>query len=404
MMTHSFETQAKQTTLWAALFALASVSGLLTVNWMIYRVHLPGLLTKVGFLPTIAPTLLLIESLFAIALEPLSGLFSDRLHQIKGSRFSLILFGVLSSVLLFIAMPFLAELPLGRMNGLMLVVVIAWAIATFLFRSPALALFRRYAPALRLPQAASILTFAAGLAGSTTPLASDWVKRTGAIPTFIAGAILLLLSVLWLQRQERFSEQSNENPFAGNPAITVPLSLINSGSIFGLGLTTTLSLRLAVELFPKVLKAQVPGITPPTFVGILFIVMAIAAFPAGRFALHKGNPTTLLLGIIAAAIGFGFMGMMHSAGMAILLAIELGIALSLLTNSTLPWVLSLIPSQLTGLGVGLFFGGAAAATSLFLGVLAQPGFLSPMNGVAIAWITLMAATLCVIVGQEQSTD
>jgi hypothetical protein len=402
----SVETYVQRPILWFSLCALASVFGLFTVNWMIYRTHLPGLLIKAGFVPTIAPTLLLIEALIAIAQEPLAGLFSDRLHRLKGTRFSLILFGTVLLVLLSIAIPLLVQVSLGKMKGLMLAVLIGWAIAITLFRSPALALLRRYAPALRLPQAASVLTFAGGLAGSTTPFASEWVKSIGATTAFALGAILLLLSVLWLQRQEQFLETpKNGDPFEDNRAISSTQILpINLGAIFGLGLTTALSLRLAVELLPKVLKAQVPGVTPPTFVGILFITIAIAAFPAGRFALHKGNPLTLLLGIIAAAIGFGFMGLIHSAGMAVLLAIELGIALSLLTNSALPWTLGLIPSHVTGLGVGLFFGGGAAATSLFIGLLSKSGFLSPVNGVAIAWITLMVAAFCVIVGQERSPN
>ncbi|MBW4515806.1 MAG: hypothetical protein KME11_11325 [Timaviella obliquedivisa GSE-PSE-MK23-08B] len=408
MTTTSIETYAQRPTLWFSLCALASVSGLFTVSWMIYRVHLPGLLTQAGFVPTIAPTLLLIEALIAIALEPLAGLFSDRLHRLKGTRFSLILFGAVLSVLLFVAIPLLAQVPLGGMNWLMLAALVSWAIATTLFRSPALALLRRYAPALRLPQAASVLTFAAGLAGSATPFANDWVKSIGAMPAFALGAILLLLSVLWLQKQEQFPVTfENSDPFNGNQANQASSSLqaspINLGAIFGLGLTTALSLRLAVELLPKVLKAQVPGVTPPIFVGILFITMAIAAFPAGRFAVHKGNSVTLLLGIIAAAIGFGFMGLIQSAGMAMLLAIGLGIALSLLINSTLPWTLGLIPPHLTGLGIGLFFGGGAAATSLFIGWL-SPSFLSPVNGIAIAWITLMMAAFCVIVGQDRSPE
>jgi Major Facilitator Superfamily len=397
----SVETYVQRPTLWLSLCALASVSGLFTVNWMIYRTHLPGLLAQSGFVPTIAPTLLLIEALIAIALEPLAGLFSDRLHRLKGTRFSLILFGTILTVLLSIAMPFLAQVSLGKMKGLMLAVLIGWTIATTLFRSPALALLRRYAPALRLPQAASALTFAAGLAGSTTPFASKWVKSIGATPAFALGAILLLLSVLWLQRQEQFPATPNSDPFEDNRAISsIQVSPINLGAIFGLGLATALSVRLAVELLPKVLKAQVPGVTPPTFVGILFLAIAIAAFPAGQFAVHKGNSVALLLGVIAAAIGFGFMGLIHSAGMAVLLAIELGIALSLLINSTLPWTLGLIPPHLTGLGIGLFFGGGAAATSLFISLL-PPGFLSPVNGIAIAWISLMVAAFCIVVVQEQ---
>ncbi|NJR40748.1 MAG: MFS transporter [Leptolyngbyaceae cyanobacterium CSU_1_4] len=399
----SSDTYVSRPTLWFSLCALASVSGLFTVSWMIYRVHLPGLLTQAGWAPSIAPTLLLIEALIAIALEPLAGLFSDRLHRTKGTRFSLILFGAVLSVLLFIAIPLLAQVPLGGMKGLMLAVLISWAIATTLFRSPALALLRRYAPALRLPQAASVLTFAAGLAGSATPLASEWVKNIGAVPAFALGAILLLLSVLWLQKQEQWSPNpENGDPFESHSArSSLPVSPLHLGAIFGLGVTTALSLRLAVELLPKVLKAQVPGVTPPTFVGILFITLAIAAFPAGRFAVHKGNSLTLILGIIAAAIGFGFMGLIQNAGMAVLLAIELGIALSLLINSTLPWTLGLIPAPFTGLGIGLFFGGGAAATSLFIGWL-SPKLLSPVNGMAIAWITLIGAAFCVMAGQEQA--
>ena len=393
--------QLQRPTLWLPLCAIAAVYGAFTISWMIYRVHLPGELTQFGFAKSVAPTLLLIESVITIAIEPLAGAFSDRTNRQQGSRFPLITFGAILAGLLFVTIPALIVFaqPNSGLNWLLPILLIAWAIAMSLFRSPALALLRRCAPNLRLPQAASLLTFAAGITGAATPLASQLVLDLGATLTFTLGAVFVLLSVIWLRWTNPIALAASEPPehFASSSQI----SSANLATVFGLGLSATLALRLTIETLPKVLKAQVPGVTPPTFVGLLFIAIAIAAFPIGRFAVRKGNATTMLIGSGLAAIFLGILLLINSAGMALIVAAGLGIAFSFLINGTLPFAIVLVPPDRAGLGIGIFFAGAAAATSLFMGILAKPGVLSPASGVAIGVAALGLAAGVVWLGKSR---
>ncbi|MBD3881079.1 MFS transporter [Phormidium tenue FACHB-886] len=394
--------ELQRPTLWLPLCALAAVYGMFTVSWMIYRVHLPGLLTQAGFAESLAPALLLIEAVIAIALEPLAGAFSDRTNRQQGSRFPLITLGVILSSLLFVAIPALMVFapPTGSAVWTLPTLLISWAIGMSLFRSPALALLRRYAPNLQLPQAASVLTFAAGIAGAAAPLASKSVLDMGTTAAFTLGAVLILLSVMWLRWMNPIGLVASEPAEYFNSA--KPISLISLGAIFGLGLSATLALRLVTETLPKILKAQVPDITPPTFIGVLFIALAVAAFPVGKFATRNGNSKTMLIGVGLAALFISIMSFTQTAGIALIMALGLGVAFSFLTNGTLPFALSLVPPDRAGLGVGMFFAGAAAATSLFTGILAKPGVLAPTAGVAIGIMALVAAALCVLAGEEQS--
>ncbi len=396
--------QLQRPTLWLPLCAIALVYAAFTISWMIYRVHLPGVLTQFGFAGSVAPTLLLIESLITIAVEPLAGAFSDRTNRQQGNRFPLITFGVILSGLLFVATPALIVFtqPNSGFAWLLPMLLIAWAIAMSLFRSPALALLRRCASNLRLPQAASLLTFAVGIAGAATPLASKLVLGMGSTLTFMLGAVFILLSVIWLRWTNPIALAASEPPEYFAFSSEVPIA--NLATLFGLGLSATLAMRLAIETLPKVLKAQVPGIMPPTFVGLLFIALAIAAFPIGRVAVRVGNATTMLIGSGLAAIFFGTLLFTHSAGMAFVVAMGLGIAFSFLINGTLPFALVLVPPDRAGLGIGIFFAGAATATSLFTGILAKPGVLSPISGFAIGCVALGLAALCVWLGKDRAIE
>ena len=401
--------QLQRPTLWLPLCAIAAVYGAFTISWMIYRVHLPGELTEFGFAKSVAPTLLLIEALITIAVEPLAGAFSDRTNRQQGSRFPLITFGAILSGLLFVTIPALIVFtqPNSGFAWLLPILLIAWAIAMSLFRSPALALLRRCASNRRLPQAASLLTFAVGIAGAATPLATPLVLALGATLTFTLGAVCVLLSVIWLRWTNPISLATSEPPeyFAASS----PVSIANLAALFGLGLSATLAMRLAIETLPKVLKAHVPGIAPTTFVGLFFIALAIAAFPIGRFAVRQGNTKTMLIGSGLAAIFFGILLFTSSAGMALIVAVGLGISFSFLINGTLPFALMLVPPDRAGLGIGIFFAGAATATSLFIGILAKPGVLSPISGFAIGCLALGVAALCIWLGKareaiEQAVD
>jgi Na+/melibiose symporter-like transporter len=383
---------------WQPTAALAATNAAITLGWIIYRVHLVGLLTQAGFSPALAPTLLLIESILAIVVEPWAGSTSDHTSQRRGGRFYIILLGAALTALLFVLLPGLSQLvrPQSALKWWFPGVLIIWAIAISLFRSPALALLGSYATPKQLPLAASLITLAGAVASSATPLASPWLLSLGIVLSFIAAAVLLLLTVGWLKLAQPKQTDQTPDQTAVAPIValfpTAPLRASWLVRIFGFGFAVTLAFKLAVELFPKVLKAA--ALKPPLFMGILFLGLAVGALVAGQLASRWGNARVVVLGLGAAAVCLISMTLVHTTATAALMAILLGFCFSLILNGVLPFALGFIPLQQMGLSVGLFFGGAAAANSLYSGVLSQS--LSLPLGITLGIASLLVAGICLL--------
>jgi MFS family permease len=389
-------------TLWLSAGALALVYGLFTFGWMVYRVHLPAQMLQIGFSEKAAPLLLLVEALLTVAVEPLAGAFSDRTNRQRGTRFPLIAVGTAVASLLFVIIPALTLFgqPNATLQWLVVGLLLSWSIAMSFFRSPALALLKRYAPAAKLPQAASLLTLAFGLAGAAMPLAGKFILGLGTTVSFTLVAILILLGAMWLRWLNPVTLAASEPAEYFEPA--QPVSLSSLGKVFGLGLASTLAFRLAIETFPKILKAQIPGIQPPLFVGVVFVALAIAALPVGKWAVRQGNRRAMLIGIAITALFMVLMPFSSSAAIAWLIALGLGIGFCLILNGTVPFALEQVPPARIGLSVGSFFAGTAVASSLILGVLGKPGVLSPPIAIGLGIVSLFAAAGCIGLPQRRA--
>ncbi|MBE9180003.1 MFS transporter [Oculatella sp. LEGE 06141] len=373
--------------LWLPVAALAAVQGAFTFGWVVYGVHLPALLQQVNLPATAASTVLLVEALLAIALEPMIGQFSDRLTQRRGNRFPIIAVGVLLSAALFILIPVLARF---GSQALLLTILIIWAIGMSLVRTPAMALLRRYAHPVYLPIAASLLTLAIGLAGATKPFAAPLMTSLNVEVVSSLAAILLLLAGTAL-RSVNAAMVEVPTETAATPAPR--LSIAQLGLFAAAGMMITLAFRVAIEIFPKVLKAQLPSVHPPVLVGLVFVAIALAALPAGKLALHWGNRRTMLLGLGGMGLCLLLLQWLQSSAVAVAIALGLGATFALVTNGTLPWVFSQLQVSQAGLGVGMFFGGAAIATSLLNSPFTL--WLTPNVGIGVAIAALFFAGGCV---------
>jgi MFS family permease len=393
--------QFQRPTLWQPVCALALVYGVFALGWMVYRVYLPVQMTQFGFSSQAAPLLLLIESLLAIAIEPLAGAFSDRTNRHQGTRFPIIGVGVALASLLFVIFPALAFVePNAIAQWILISLLLTWSIVMSCFRSPAVALLKRYAPTLRVPQAASLLTFAFGLTGAATPLGSPFVLKLGITVSFTAVAILILLSAIWLRWMNPITLAAGEPAEYFNSA--QPISTARLIRVFGLGLTSTLAFRLAIETFPKVLT-KIPGVHPPLFVGLIFISLAFAALPVGKFAMQQGNDRTLLMGVVLAALFLGLILVQGSVAIAVIVVLGLGVGFSLIINGTLPFALEQVPPDRAGLGIGIFFAGVSTTNSLVLGFLGKPGVLSPEMAIVLGLVALAGAAVCVAMNPQGRT-
>ncbi|ASC72180.1 putative major facilitator transporter [Halomicronema hongdechloris C2206] len=380
----------RQRVLWTQVWGLATVQGAITLSWVIYSLYLVEVLTQLGFSPALATGLLVLENGLAIVMEPLMGSLSDRVQQWLGNRFLLIALGMILAASLFLSIP-LVMLGNGEaVRWLVPTAMVAWALSMTVFRSPALSLLGRYALATKLPQAASVLTLVGGITGAMGFLVSDWLLALGPLSAFGIGSAVLLGAavVLGLCHPARAVVVAPTSRWRD-------LSLEGLSLVFGAGLGVSLGGRLMIQTFPRALAAQDPTVNASIILGLLFIVLALTAIPAGSLAIRIGNRSAMILGLVGMALLCLTIGGLTSMVLAGIVAIALGALFSLVSNGTLPFALSLVPYDRGGLGTGLYFSGGALALSLF-GTLSRLGdSLSPVQGGQLAASAFGFAALCV---------
>ncbi|WP_008317876.1 MFS transporter [Leptolyngbya sp. PCC 6406] len=378
------ESRSSSPILWGQVCGLATVQGAIALTWVIYNLYLVELLTRLGFPQGLATGLLVIENLLAMVMEPLMGTFSDQMQHRVGTRFPLVSLGIIAAAACFILLPtvlFWGQGPLLRWALPLLLV--AWALAMTVFRSPALSLLGRYAFRTQLPQAASILTLVGGLAGAMGPLANQFILGLGPMVAFAIGSGVLLVAMValrWAGPNESVATVDQTAP-AAQTAQTVGLSSDPSQSssrtlpwvslalVFGAGVGVALGFRLVMGVFPAVIKAQVPDGNLPLIMGAIFITLALTAIPAGALATRLGNRRAMVAGLAAMAFVAVAAMAIQSMVLGLLLAMLFGGAFSLVSNGTIPFALSMVPPDKAGLGTGIYFSGGALAASLAGAVL-----------------------------------
>lgn len=385
--------------LWPQVWGLGSLQSAIALTWVIYNLYLPQLLQQFGFPLALATMLLILENLLAVIMEPLMGSLSDRTQQTIASRFPFIAGGTILAAACFVTIPTIAlfgSLPHG-LNWLLPFVLVSWALAMTVFRSPALSLLGRYALSRDLPQAASILTLMGGLAGGMAPLASQFLLGLGPLVTFTIGSLILLVAAAFLRsvNPNRSIEDLPAKTIQPRSSPSRFISWRNLGLILGIGCCATLGFRLLMDQFPKMLSLYGLENNKGAILGAIFLSLALTAFPAGTLATQLGNRLAMTLGLAGLGVSCLFLPLSTSTPLAIGLAIAIGAILSLVNNGTVPLALSLAPVGREGLGTGLYFSGAALANSLF-GMFINPiKTLSPGMGSLLA--TLMFLTAMVLV-------
>jgi len=394
-MSLSESKQASAQVLWAKVVGLGLVQGAIALMWVIYNLYLVDLLTQVGLPRPLATALLVVENLLAMVMEPLMGSLSDRFQQQLGTRFPLISLGTILAAGAFIA------LPIGVVGGwaaagrwVLPLMLVLWALTMTIFRSPAMSLLGRYAFGTHLPQAASVLTLVGGVAGAMGPLASERILSWGPLTAFALGSVVLLVAAFVLRVTA--PEATAEETQAERPAASPGISFAALAMIFGAGVGVTLGFRSLMLLFSRVLNSQVPNGNPSLVLGTVFVALAVTAIPAGALAVRWGNRRAMVAGLAVLAFVCAAIAAVQNNGVAIALAILFGAAFSLVSNGTIPFALSLVPSSKAGLGTGMFFSGGAAASSLFGTVAATLKTLPVGLPSLVGIIALVLAGSCIL--------
>jgi Na+/melibiose symporter-like transporter len=387
--------------LWLQVWGLAAVQGAIALTWVIYNLYLLKLLTDFGFPKGFATGVLILENILAAVMEPLMGGLSDQAQRWIGTRFPFISVGVVLASALFIAIPAFVAFgsPTAAFRWVLPVLLVAWALAMTVFRSPAMSLLGRYAFSTNLPQAASILTLVGGLAGAMGPLANQFILSLGPIVTFSIGSFTMLGAAAALRLVNPESSVQPQTPESSPSPQTASswrqISIPKLGLVFGAGVGVALGFRLMMQTFPRILDSQVPGANKGLILGGIFIALALTAIPAGSLASRLGNRQAMAYGLAAMAAFMGLMVFTRNGAIASGVAIALGATFSLVSNGTIPFALSMVPPDKAGLGTGIYFSGGAVASSVFGTLFSQPESLSPIAGALVGAAAFLAASLFV---------
>ncbi|MFN6530187.1 MFS transporter [Nostoc sp. ChiSLP03a] len=384
--------------LWVQVWVLAAVQGAITLSWLIYNIYLPQLLTQFGFPASLAVGLVLVENALGAVLEPVMGGLSDQARRWVGTRFPFISVGMILASALFIAIPCVVSLipPTTVMKSLLPIVLVAWALAMTIFRSPVMCLLGMYSIPAQLPLAVSFVTLTGGVIGAFRPISYKFILSLGPVYTFAIGSFVMLGAAAVLRLVN-----PPEAPVDKHQAETVKLPLQKLVLILGTGFGVAWGIRFLMDVLGKVLKAQLNTDNIDVLMVWIGIAIAIASIPAGIFAVKIGNRQAMLCGICAIIPS---LLIMISLGAQIPIIVLIVASFSLIVNGAIPFALGLVPQRWAGLGIGMYFGGFALGMSLFGVIFAQPQQITPFFGAVGGGLAFFLAGVCIAVSGISETQ
>ena len=128
------------------------------------------------------------------------------------------------------------------------------------------------------------------------------------------------------------------------------------------------------------------------FIAIFF---AVAALPAGALAVKLGNRRAMLIGIGATIPLLLLMVMIPSWFTVTVALICLLASFTLIVNGAVPFALSLMPPDRSGLGVGIYFGGIGGASSLFGILFPKLANITPVMSGILGAIAFLVTAVCI---------
>jgi MFS family permease len=282
---------------WQPVLAMAIMQGAIVLCWIVYRMYIPDLLGQFGFPKDSSVIILAIEGFLAVLIEPMFGNLSDLHKTLWGLKGPFVTIGVLISAGLLLILPAIVLLgnPESFIRWLFIALVIVWAMAMAMFRSPMLARLGEFACQRDWPYAASVLTLVGTLAGTLAlPASKQLVKGLGAGTAFAISSIVLLLSATLLNRSQTTQVRLPEVTADEQQPTALNLFLVALT-----GCTITMGAILTQQLIGLVGKAQTPMLMT-----LFLFVQLVTVLPIGLAAKRWGNLETMLGGLVLLAIGF----------------------------------------------------------------------------------------------------
>jgi MFS family permease len=398
---------------WLQVWSLASVQGAISLTWIAYGIYLPKFIEQVFGYPTsqaqqFAALLLLIESAIAVIIEPLFGGLSDRLQRWFSSRMPLIVAAAIASTALFIGLP--CVFIFGGANEVTRLILpslaILWAMVMASFRSPVLCLLGSFAGAPQLPLAASVLTLVGGFVASIKPLATNFILGLGAPATFAIASITLLAGVASLRSAMIHIPKKLSPELEKDEVLPTKDFLSNLAVVMFVGAAIGLGIRLLMgDVLPRTLKAEIIGFTGLSFeilMGAVLIIQALLALATGSISqvIKINNKCLMMISLGGIAAGLGLLSVKWGAIASIIIILFMLTCLSAVNNGMVAFALTMVPKSLSGLTVGIFFGGLSGAIALFGYLVPKSADILFPNVILLTAIAFLAAGLGIGLGDR----
>jgi MFS family permease len=163
-------------------------------------------------------------------------------------------------------------------------------------------------------------------------------------------------------------------------------------------------LRFLIPSINKVLANQLEASNVKLAMTLFFIVLGLTALPAGKIAVRIGNFKAMLSGIILTVFCLQLLALNNHHLIIVLILIAIIFSISLVVNGAVPFVLDLTPDNYSGLGVGMYFGGLTAASSLFEVFLSKFGEITLTVGSVGGAIALLIAFLSIALSMQMQNS
>lgn len=381
-------TYSRTQILWSQIWGLAALLVAIKFSWMAYSFYQPKILQQMEFV-YLASWLGIFQGFLAAIVEPFIGRLSDLYKSKIGSRLPMITVGVTLAGLIFVIFAFLVEQNIqGELRWAVPVLMTFWVIAMIIFRGPAVALLRQFAPETELPLANSVLLFVLSLLGAVNPILNLLLEKIGASITFLCGAIVLVLGTYLLRsRVPQHSVITKSVIPCEENNLPEKIQLKKLCLIFLTSFVAGLQANILLSIFPKILQTQLPIIPAPVISSGILLVSASLSIYLGNLSAKIGSTKSLLLGLILMTCLMGISLINQISFLVFVLIFAFGISFGLIFNSVIPLALKMLPDSQSGLATGMSIGGGGFATAI-VSTLVNIG-IQPISGFYLAVASLL---------------
>ncbi|HEX3029005.1 MAG TPA: MFS transporter [Clostridia bacterium] len=330
----------------------------INIIWSIYNVAVPIYLKGLGLAGVTIGAIMAVDNIFALILQPVFGLLSDKTVSRYGRRMPFLLIGIPLAALSFLVIPFF------RSNAfLLLTAVFALNFFMSIFRSPTFALVPDLTPK-NLRNVANGVINTMGAIGATTAflLGGILFRSDDAYPFAVASGILFI-SVIITYAFIKEPAAPNTEPDEKEPDEKVLNSSDKKGNFLNL-----IFMMLAIffwfagynafETFFSTYGQAVLEIDKSltSFMLMAFSMMFIIAAISSRFISKKySRKKTILSGLCILIGSFVLMIFIKNTVLLFLLLAVSGICWALININSYPMVMEMTNSKSIGRHTGLYF-------------------------------------------------